>query len=116
MVNKKTSKNSANSTRIGEGKPGPGRPPGAVNKVTATVKMLTLDALDALGGKKWLVKLGKTHPQVFAQLLAKIMPTQVVGDVSHRFVAELPPPEQDAEEWLRKYSPKQTHQAPATKQ
>jgi hypothetical protein len=45
------------------------------------------------------------------------MPTQVVGDVTHRYVAELPPPENDPQEWLKKYSPKPTtHSAPTTKQ
>lgn len=113
MVNKKTHKK---PPRVGDGKPGPGRPPGSQNKLTATVKMLVLSTLEDLGGKRWLKKLAKDHPQVFAQLLAKIMPTQVVGDVSHRFVAEIPPPETDAQEWLNRYSPKPTHQAPATKQ
>lgn len=113
MVNKKTQKN---PSKVGEGKAGPGRPPGSQNKVTATVKMLVLATLDELGGKRWLKKLAKDHPQTFAQLLAKIMPTQVVGDVNYRYVAEMPPPEKDPTEWLRKYSPSQTHQAPATKQ
>jgi len=93
-----------------------GRPPGTPNKITATVKMLVLGTLDELGGKRWLKKLAKEHPQTFAQLLAKIMPTQVVGDVSHRYVAQMPPPEGDPAEWLKKYSPKQTHPTPPTQQ
>lgn len=78
--------------------------------------MLVLSTLDELGGKKWLKALAKEHPQTFAQLLAKIMPTQVVGDVSYRYVARMPPPEKDPKEWLDKYSPKPTHQAPSAKQ
>jgi hypothetical protein len=112
VVNKKTPKHD----RVGEGKPGPGRPAGSQNKVTATVKMLVLATLDELGGKRWLKKLAKEHPQTFAQLLAKIMPTQVVGDVSYRYVAEMPPPEEDPAEWLQRYAPKPTHPAPPTKQ
>jgi hypothetical protein len=49
-------------------------------------------------------------------LLGKILPTQVVGDMSYRYVAEMPPPETDPEEWLKKYSPKPTHEAPTTRQ
>lgn len=111
-MNKKTTKNA----RVGEGKPGPGRPPGAQNKITATVKMMVLGALGTLGGQKWLVKQAKKHPQAFMQMLRHIMPTQVVGDVNYRYVAEMPPPETDPEEWLKRYSPKPTHAAPPTKQ
>lgn len=93
-----------------------GREAGTPNKLTATVKMMVLAALDAVGGEKYLAKLAKSHPQAFATLLGKVMPTQVVGDVNYRYVAEMPPPEKDPDEWLKRYAPKQTHQAPATKQ
>jgi hypothetical protein len=89
-----------------------GREAGTPNKITATVKMMVLAALDELGGKKYLAKLAKSHPQAFATLLGKVMPTQVVGDVTHRYVARMPPPEKDPAEWLTKYGPKQTHPAP----
>lgn len=113
MANKKTE----NKPRVGDGKPGPGRPPGSQNKITATVKMMFLGALDDLGGQKWLVRMAKKHPQAFIQVLKHIIPTQVVGDVNYRYVAEMPPPEKDPDEWIRKYAPKPpTHQAPATKQ
>ncbi len=87
------------------GNAGKGRPPGAQNKITATVKMMVLGALDKLGGQAWLVKQAKKHPQAFMQMLRQVMPTQVVGDVSHRFVARLPTPEENSEEWLKKWSP-----------
>jgi hypothetical protein len=113
MVNKKTQRK---PMRVGDGTPGPGRPKGAKNKLNATVKMMVLGALDKLGGEKWLMKQAKKHPQAFMQMLRQIIPTQVVGDVSYRFVARMPPPEENTDEWLKTYSPKQTHQAPATKQ
>jgi hypothetical protein len=113
VVNKKTPKN---EQRVGEGKPGPGRPKGSPNKVNATVKMMVLGALEKLGGEKWLERMARKHPVAFMQMLRQVMPTQVVGDVSYRFVAEMPPPESDPTEWLKKYSPTPTHQAPATKQ
>lgn len=103
-MNKKTEQK---PPRVGDGTPGPGRPPGSQNKVTATVKMMFLGALDQLGGQAWLVKMAKKHPQAFIQVLKHIIPTQVVGDVSHRFVARLPPPAENAEEWLKTYAPHQ---------
>jgi len=112
-MNKKTKEN----TRIGKGKPGPGRPPGAQNKLTATVKMMVLGALGKLGGEQWLVRMAKKHPQAFMQMLRQVMPTQVVGDVNYRFVARMPAPEGDPEKWLKQYAPKPpTHPAPPTKQ
>lgn len=112
-MNKKTKKK---PPRVGDGTPGPGRPKGSQNKVTATVKMMVLGALDKLGGQKWLVKQAKDHPQAFMQMLRQVMPTQVVGDVNYRYVAEMPPPESDPEEWIKRYAPKPTHPAHPTKQ
>lgn len=97
-------------------RPGSGRKPGTPNKLTSTVKMMVLGALDALGGQAWLARQAKKHPQAFMTMLGKIIPTQVVGDMSYRFVARMPPPEKDPEQWLKRYAPKQTHPAPTTKQ
>lgn len=93
-----------------------GREAGTPNKITATVKMMVLAALDKVGGEAYLAKLAKSHPQAFATLLGKVMPTQVVGDVNYRYVARMPPPEKDPEQWLSRYKPKPTHPAPPTKQ
>lgn len=103
MANKQTPKN---PDKVGEGKPGPGRPPGSQNKITATVKMMVLGALDKLGGEKWLIAQAKKNPTAFMQMLRQVMPTQVVGDVTHRYVARMPPPAENAEEWLNQYKPK----------
>jgi hypothetical protein len=111
-VNKKTHKN----TRIGAGRAGPGRPPGAPNKLTATVKMMVLGALQQLGGIAYLKRQAKKHPQAFMTLLGKIIPTQVVGDMSYRFVARMPKPEGNTDEWLKTYAPTGTHPAHPTKQ
>lgn len=103
-------------SKRGGRRPGSGRKPGTPNKLTSTVKMMVLAALEKKGGVKYLAKMADKHPQAFMTLLGKIIPTQVVGDMSYRYVAEIPPPETDPDEWLKKYSPKQTHAAPATKQ
>jgi hypothetical protein len=84
---------------------GKGRPAGIPNKLTSTVKMMILGALDAKGGQKWLEKQMDKYPQAFMTLLGKIIPTQVVGDMSYRYVARIPPPEEDADAWLKKYAP-----------
>lgn len=88
-----------------------GRRKGTPNKVNATVKMMVLGALDAKGGQKWLESQMDENPQSFLTLLGKIMPTQVVGDVSYRYVAAMPPCEGDPAEWLKRYAPKSTTHA-----
>lgn len=93
-----------------------GRQKGTPNKLTATVKMMLLEALEKEGGVRYLRRQAKKHPQAFMTLLGKIIPTQVVGDMSYRYVAEMPPPETDPDEWLKRYSPKPTHPAPTTRQ
>jgi hypothetical protein len=82
-----------------------GRRAGTPNKVNATVKMMVLGALAAKGGQKWLKKQMDAEPVAFMTLLGKIMPTQVVGDVSHRFVARIPAPAENPDEWLKTYAP-----------
>ena len=94
-------------------RPGSGRKPGSPNKVTSTVKMMVIEALNKLGGVKFLVKQGKDNPTAMLTLLGKIIPTQVVGDMSYRYVARIPAPEGDSKEWLKKYSTQQLPQSTA---
>lgn len=93
-----------------------GRQAGTPNKLTATVKMMVLEALSKAGGVKYLKQQAKENPTAFMTLLGKIMPTQVVGDVSYRYVARIPAPEGDPKAWLQKYAPTPTHPAPDTRQ
>lgn len=83
---------------------GAGRKPGVPNKVTATVKMMVLAALEKAGGDEYLLKQAKDNPTAFMTLLGKIMPTQVVGDVTRPFVALIPAPSGTSEEWLKTYA------------
>jgi len=52
-------------------------------------KQQVIDALRELGGVKWLKKLARTHPQSFAYLVSRLMPTAVDvtahGDLRIRF-------------------------------
>lgn len=91
-------------------RPGSGRKPGSPNKIPGTVKMMVLEALEKLGGVKYLMQQAKDNPTAFMTLLGRVMPTQVVGDVNHRYVALMPPPEGSTETWLKKYAPPQTQQ------
>jgi hypothetical protein len=45
--------------------PGSGRKRGTPNKLTATVKMMVMGALEKLGGEKYLIQQAKKHPQAF---------------------------------------------------
>lgn len=59
------------------GNRGKGRKPGVPNKVTTAMKEMALAALDELGGKSYLVKVGKTHPQVFLAYVGKFAPSEL---------------------------------------
>jgi len=56
---------------------GMGRPPGAVNRTTATLKAALEASFTELGGVRWLVELAKSEPKAYASLLAKLLPSQV---------------------------------------
>ena len=75
-LNKITQENA----KIGEGKPGPGRPPGSPNKTTLKLREAILNALDRLGGEKYLEALGRENSSAFTSLLNKILPTQLAAD------------------------------------
>lgn len=69
--------------RIGEGKPGPGRPKGIPNRTTTLLKDAILQAATKAGGDDlvaYLEKQAKENPGPFMALLGKVLPMQVVGD------------------------------------
>lgn len=65
-----------------------GRQKGTPNKVTRDIRQAVLDAVEALGAdgegtdglRGWLMQLGGHKPEKLADLLGKIMPTQVTGE------------------------------------
>lgn len=80
--------------RIGEGKPGPGRPKGSPNKTTAMLKDAVLEAAAKAGGKAGLVgylqRQADENPTAFMSLLGKAMPLQVQGAGENgAFVSEI---------------------------
>jgi hypothetical protein len=74
------------TARIGEGKPGPGRPKGVPNKTTALLKDAILKAAQEAGGggeegvAEYLKTQATTNPGPFLSLLGKVLPMQVTGD------------------------------------
>lgn len=74
-VVKQTAKN-----KIGEGKPGPGRPKGIPNRTTTALKDMILNALDKSGGENYLVQQAAMNPVAFMSLIGKVLPMQVTGE------------------------------------
>lgn len=59
---------------------GKGRPKGSVNKTTAQVKDMVLQALNGAGGVKYLQRQADENPAAFMTLIGKVIPLQVAGD------------------------------------
>jgi hypothetical protein len=74
------------SLKIGEGKPGPGRPKGVPNKTTALLKDAILLAAQRAGGDgedgiaNYLEVQARENPGPFMALLGKVLPMTVSGD------------------------------------
>jgi hypothetical protein len=81
------------NAKIGQGKPGPGRPKGATNKTTALLKDAILQAAEKAGDKEGLVGYltvqARENPGPFLSLLGKVLPMQVTGDASSPLVVEI---------------------------
>jgi hypothetical protein len=66
---------SANLTNAGKG-----RPKGSVNKNTAAIKDMILQALSEAGGVDYLVRQAEANPGPFMTLVGKVLPMQVTGE------------------------------------
>jgi hypothetical protein len=55
---------------------GQGRPKGAVNKVSKSVKEMILGAIEELNGQEYFVTLAKDNPAAFASLVKHITPQE----------------------------------------
>lgn len=69
----------ANKLTVGNGKPGPGRPKGSVNKVTGDLRAMIGEALAAAGGVEYLTTQAKANPSAFLTLVGKTLPKEVTG-------------------------------------
>ncbi len=62
-------------------KPGnPGRPLGSKNRFSL-VKEMILDALEELGGKEYLVNVGRESPRDFLSLLGRLLPKEIMAEI-----------------------------------
>ena len=59
---------------------GAGRPKGRVNKETADIKVMVIEALRIAGGIDYLAARAIDTPASFMALLGKILPTQLTGE------------------------------------
>lgn len=57
-----------------------GRQKGSLNKTTAQLKDMVLDALSESGGVEYLKQTAIDHPVAFMTLLGKVLPLQVTGE------------------------------------
>lgn len=66
------------------GKGNPGKPKGAVNKVTMDLRQMVLAALDKAGGAAYLQQQAKDNPAAFMTMLGKCLPkdVKIEGDIS----------------------------------
>lgn len=65
---------------VNRGNAGKGRPKGAVNKTTAAVKDMILQALDNKGGVGYLERQADENPTAFLTLVGKVLPMQLTGE------------------------------------
>jgi len=56
---------------------GKGRPKGAVNKLTKTIREAVEISFAQIGGADWLVKMADDQPVAYMTLLGKVLPQQV---------------------------------------
>jgi hypothetical protein len=71
---------------------GKGRPKGALNKTTAALKDMILQALDNKGGVKYLETQAEANPTAFLSLIGKVLPTTLHGagaDGEHKIVKRI---------------------------
>ena len=97
----------------GPGKPKTGgRKRGVRNKTTALLKDAILEAAELSGDKDgmvgYLVKQANENPVAFMGLLGKVLPLQIVADVTQR-VAEVTDEIMTPEEWAEQWAEQTTH-------
>lgn len=69
--------------RFTDGHRGPGRPKGSLNKTTAEIRQMVVEALDGAGGVDYLIMQAYANPAVFCGLVGKVLPIQVDAEVKN---------------------------------
>jgi translation initiation factor 2 alpha subunit (eIF-2alpha) len=62
---------------------GKGRPKGATNKLTKSIKEAIEAAFQGVGGPEYLMRQAEENPQAFMTLLGKIIPNQIQQTISN---------------------------------
>ena len=73
--------NNQNKSNRGGKRIGAGRPKGAPNKLTATIKEAIETAFDTVGGPEYLARMATQQPVAFMSLLGRAMPQQIDANV-----------------------------------
>lgn len=73
------------------GNRGKGRPKGATNKLTRTVKQAIELAFDKVGGAEYLAEQARENPVAFMTLLGKVIPSQIDANVKTIGMPEIIP-------------------------
>jgi|SRR6476620_4599825 len=73
------------------GKGNPGKPKGATNHLTRTVKEAVLEAFNELQSDKKnnLLAFAKKHPRDFYAIAAKLIPTDIKAEVKSKILVEV---------------------------
>lgn len=89
-----TLKNNQRKSNRGGRRAGAGRPKGAPNKLTATIKEAIEVAFHQVGGPEYLARMAEEQPTAFMSLLGKAMPQQIDANVTTQ------PPAYTVDDWV----------------
>lgn len=67
---------------------GKGRPRGAQNVMTKTLKEALEESFHRLGGVEWLMALAESDPGTYARLLIKLLPTRIDAEINYAELTE----------------------------
>jgi len=79
----------------------PGRPTGALNKITRSVKERVLDAFEQLqeDEKNNLLAWAKSEPTEFYKIAAKLIPAEINAHIDNKVIEMVNPSDPKPEEW-----------------
>jgi|TARA_R110000787_G_scaffold62072_5_gene140481 hypothetical protein len=111
-------------TKVGKNNPPPrtsergniGRPKGSPNKSTALLKDAILEAAQLAGDKDgmvgYLLTQAHSNPIAFMGLMGKVLPLQVVADITQRVAVatdQIMTPDEWEKQWAEQHSDQITH-------
>lgn len=64
------------------GNAGKGRPKGAQNKLTRTIKEAIEVSFEKVGGADYLAQMAIEQPSAYMTLLGKVLPTQIAAEIN----------------------------------